>query len=326
MKAAYIEKVGSPDVIQFGELPNPEYESNQLLVKVVAVAVNPVDTYIRSGLYSGDLDFPYIIGRDAVGVVEKVGSQVDGFKKGDLVWTCTQGKLGSPGTFAEYIAVDQDLLYPLPPGVDPKDAAALILASVTATTGIISAAQLKETDTIFVNGGSGSVGSAVIQLSKALGATVIAAAGSNEKVEWCKQIGADHTFNYNTENIEERILSFVPYGVDVYWETSRTPDLELAVRVAGEHGRIVLMAGKKDYHPPLPINLFYNKQLSLNGFTVADLSPTNLSNFARIINRCLKEKLLKAKIAIELPLSEASKAHKILEENKNLWGKIVLTL
>jgi NADPH2:quinone reductase len=290
MKAAFIEKVGSSDVIQYGDLPTPECDSNQVLIKVKALSVNHVDTYIRSGLYPEDLDFPYILGRDAVGVIEKIGARVSRFKKGDAVWTTSQGRLGIQGTFAEYIAVDQDLVYPLPSGVDPKEAAAVIFAAVTATAGIILAAKLRESDTIFVNGGAGSVGSAIIQLSKALGATVIASAGSDEKVEWCKKMGADHVFNYHTGNVEEQVLGFTPHGVDVYWETSRSPNLELAVRVTGEHGRIVLMAGKKDYNASLPINMFYNKQQSINGYTIAQLSPAELSNFALIINRCMEEK------------------------------------
>lgn len=326
MKAAFIRNVGPAESIEYGELPKPIPESNQVLVKVMFVTVNHIDTYIRSGVYPMDLDFPFIIGRDAVGMVEEVGARVSNFKKGDMVWTNSQGIQGRPGTFAEYIAVDEELLYPLPKNVDPKEAVAVLHGAVTATAGIILAAKLRDGETIFVNGGGGGVGSAVIQMAKARGATVIASAGSDEKIAWCKEIGADHVFNYKTESIEKKVLELVPYGIDAFWDTSRQPDLELAVRVMGNNGRIVLMAGKKDYKAPLPINEFYRKDLSINGFTVSHSSPEELRNYAIIINRCMADKILRAKIAMELPLSEAAKAHKIQESDRNLWGKIVLSV
>ncbi len=324
MKAAFIRELGPAESIEFGELPKPIPESNQVLVKVTAVTVNHIDTYIRSGAYPVDLEFPFIIGRDAVGIVEEVGAHVFNFKKGDRVWTNNQGIQGRQGTFAEYIAVDSELLYPLPANVDPKEAVAVLHGAVTATAGIILAAKLKEGDTIFVNGGAGGVGTAVIQMAKARGARVIASAGSPEKMEWCKTIGADYVFNYKTDSAEEQILKFVPCGVDAYWDTSREINLELAVRVTGNNGRIVIMAGKKDYKALLPIPDFYRKELSMNGFVINHASPAELANYAIIINRCLEEKILTGKIAIELPLSEAAKAHKIQETDRNLWGKIVL--
>ncbi len=326
MKAAYIENYGSADAIKFGDLPKPEVESNQVLIKVKAVAVNHIDTYIRSGNYPIDLDFPYIIGTDAAGIVEEVGSSVHNFKKGDRVWTCNQGKEGRQGTFAEYIAVDHDMVIRLPENVDFKDVVAVIQASLTATAGIILAAKIHEGDTIFIKGGAGNVGSALIQLSKALGAKVIAAAGTDEKVAWCKEIGADAAFNYRTESVEENVTKFAPYGIDAYWETSRSPNLEVAVKLMGTGGRIVLMAGKKDYKASIPVADFFRKGLSLNGFTITHLTPTDIGNFSLIINRCLEEKRLYGKIAKELPLSEAAAAHKIQEENPDLWGKIVLSV
>lgn len=325
MKAAYIEKTGGPEVICYGEMPKPTPESNQVLIRVIATTVNHIDTYFRSGIYEGNFDFPHILGSNAVGVIEEVGSRVAPFKKGDRVWTCTQGLLGEQGTYAEYIVADHDRIYPLPENIDPIQAVAVLQSGMTATAGIILAAKLKTTDTIFVNGGSGAVGSALIQLSKARGAKVIASAGSEEKMEWCKSIGADIVFNYREEPVEKGVLKHVSHGVDVFWDTSRSVNLQTAVRVTGEQGRIVLMSGAKDLMSPLPVNEFYNKSLSLNGFTLKNLSPGELSQFSLIVNRCLQEKILVGKIAYELPLKEAAKAHQILVEHQDLWGKIVLT-
>ena len=106
MKAAFIHQPGSPETIQFGELPTPKPEPQQILVRVGAVAVNPIDTYIRSGLVKMNLPLPFIVGCDLAGTVEEVGAQVQGFQRGDRVWGSNQGLLGRQGTFAEFAAVD----------------------------------------------------------------------------------------------------------------------------------------------------------------------------------------------------------------------------
>ncbi len=127
MKAAYIEKTGPADVIQYGELPKPQAGGSQVLVKTGAVAVNPIDTYIRGGAPYWQLPVPFIIGCDLAGTVEEVGPQVKRFKKGDRVWCSSQGLQGRQGTFAEYCAVDENWIYPTPAGVSDDAVAASAL-------------------------------------------------------------------------------------------------------------------------------------------------------------------------------------------------------
>src|SRR5262245_54924560 len=127
MKAAYLEKTGPPQVIQYGELPTPEPKAGEVRVKVAAVSVNPIDTYIRSGMVAMQLPMPYIIGCDVAGVVEKVGPSCSRFKLGDRVWGSNQGLLGRQGTFAEFAAVSQEFLYATPTNVPDTDAAAAAL-------------------------------------------------------------------------------------------------------------------------------------------------------------------------------------------------------
>src|SRR6516162_9356175 len=115
MKAAFIETTGSPDVIRYGDLTRPTPKAGEVLVRVAAVAVNPIDLYIRSGLVQMPLPKPFIIGCDLAGAVEEVGPQAVRFKKGDRVWGSNQGLLGRQGTFAEYAAVQENWLYPTPP-------------------------------------------------------------------------------------------------------------------------------------------------------------------------------------------------------------------
>jgi NADPH:quinone reductase len=123
MKAAYIDETGPPEKIIYGDLPKPQPQGSEVLVKVNAVSVNPVDTYIRNGANYWDLPQPFIIGCDLAGVVEAVGPEATQFQPGDRVWGTNQGLVGRQGTFAEYCAVDQQWLYSIPDGVDDEAAA-----------------------------------------------------------------------------------------------------------------------------------------------------------------------------------------------------------
>src|SRR4051812_49085464 len=123
MKAAFLESTGSPDVIRYGDLPRPVPKEGEVLVRVGAVAVNPIDTYIRSGAVAMNLPRPYVVGCDLAGTVEETGPGARRFKKGDRVWGSNQGLLGRQGTFAEYAAVAEDWLYPTPPNVSDAEAA-----------------------------------------------------------------------------------------------------------------------------------------------------------------------------------------------------------
>src|SRR4051794_21511445 len=131
MQAAYIEKVGPPENIRYGDLPVLALGPGDVLVKVSAVCVNPVDTYIRSGQFPMELPFPFVVGRDMTGVVQAVGPAVTRFHPGDGVWCNNQGYHGRQGTFAEYVAVDEGLPYPLPAGVYEKEAVAFVHSGLT---------------------------------------------------------------------------------------------------------------------------------------------------------------------------------------------------
>jgi NADPH2:quinone reductase len=328
MKAAYINQTGPPENITYGDLPTPKPGPTQCLVKVGAVAVNPVDTYIRSGLVQMQLPFPFIVGCDLAGAVADVGANAARFKAGDRVWGTNQGLLGRQGTFAEYAAVDESWLYSIPSGVSDEQAAAISLVGITAHLGLVRDARLKKGETIFVNGGSGGVGSTVVQMSKALGARVITTAGTGEKVEACRTLGADAVVNYKTANVDAAIKAFAPVGVNVWWETLREPDFERAISHLASRGRMVVMAGR-DAKPVFPVGPFYVKGCSLHGFVMFMASPDEQRACAEDINRWLEEGKLKAKIDRVLPLSQTAAAHRLQEENTiggagTLAGKIVL--
>ncbi|HKQ40587.1 MAG TPA: NADPH:quinone reductase, partial [Verrucomicrobiae bacterium] len=271
MKAAFIESPGPPENIRYGDVPEPRLGDTGVLVRVKAVAVNPIDTYIRSGMIKADLPSPFIIGCDLAGAVERFGPKVVRFKRGDRVWGSNQGLLGRQGTFAELAAVDENYLYPTPSGISDEDAAAIALVGITAGLGL-RRALLTSGETLFVNGGSGGVGSTVIQMAKAVGAKVIATAGSDEKVATCKKLGADAAINYKTEKVGDAVKKVVPNGVNVWWETTREPDFDTIVNAMARGGRIVLMAGR-DARPPFPVGPFYTRDLSLHGLVMFMASP-----------------------------------------------------
>jgi NADPH2:quinone reductase len=328
MKAAFINQTGPPENIVYGDLPAPKPSRRQCLVKVGAVDVNPIDTYIRSGAIPLKLAFPFILGRDLAGTVVEVGAGVRGLKVGDRVWATGQGADGHPGTFAEFVAVDERWLNPIPANASDEDIVALSLVAITAQLGLVRNAALKSGEVLFVNGGSGGVGSCVVQMAKILGARVIATGGTDAKVEVCRQLGADLALNYKTQDVDAAIKEFAPGGVNVWWETVREPNFERTIPLLATRGRMVLMAGR-EARPVFPVGPFYVKDCSLHGFAMFNAGRRELRSAANAINRWLSEGKLKARIDRVLPLSQTAEAHRLQEESTTgksgaLTGKIVL--
>ncbi len=335
MKAAFIKETGGPEKINFGELPDPVCGPKQVLIRVRRVAVNPIDTYIRNGANYWPLNYPFVIGSDFAGEIIEVGSQVDlkqfDFAKvGTRVWGSNQGLMGRQGCFAEKIAVDVEWVYPTPDGVRDEDVAACALVGITAQLGLFERAMLKAGETIFVRGGAGGVGSMVVQMAAAAGAKVIATAGSPQKAELCLSMGAAHVIEYKSEDTFEKVQKVAPNGVDVFWETMRTPDFDQAVAVMAERARMVLMAGR-DARPAFPVGPFYVKGCSLLGFVMFKATADEQRRCATRINELLASKKLKPRIDRIVPLSEASDAHRVQQDStvgltNELAGKIVLSV
>ena len=329
MKAAIITTTGAPEVIQWTEVPTPPVDKGQVLVRTEAVAVNPIDTYIRAGIVKAALPNPYIIGCDIAGVVLAVGPGVERFKVGDRVWGSNQGLAGRQGSFSEFSAIDEQWLYPIPDGVSSEHAAAGALVGITAQLGLFLHGGLKAGEVVFVNGGTGGVGSAVIQLAKAAGATVITTAGSPEKAAQCMQPGV-HVIEYKTQNIDQRFadITATTGPIHLWFETLRSPTLDRTISLMAQRGRIIVMAGR-DSRPEFPVGPFYVKDLRAIGFAMFNASPVEQRAAAIELNTMLEDGRYKPIIGTTLPMSEAAKAH-ILQEEKTLHsvgtlsGKIVL--
>jgi NADPH2:quinone reductase len=322
MKAAYIEQVGPPDHIRYGELPTPAIGASDVLVRVLAVAVDPVDTYIRSGKLPMRLPTPFIVGRDMVGQVERVGAAVSRHAPGDRVWCNNQGFDARQGTFSELLAIDEKLLYQLPSGADEREVVAFVHSGLTARIGL-ERAQLATGESIFIGGGAGNVGSAVLQFARARGAKTFATAGSPAGVDWCRRLGADGTANYKIDDVAREAALVAPNGFDVYWDTSGHHDFEQAVGLLAAGGRIVVMAGMTA-RPPFPVEPFYVKNCSLFGFAITYASAEQYDRAAEEINRHVAAGNLRVRIDRVLPLAAAAEAHRLVESGTRLEGKVVL--
>src|SRR6266404_1442384 len=149
MKAAFINQTGPPENIVYGDLPTPQPGPSQCLVKVGAVDVNPIDTYLRSGLIPLQASMPFVLGCDLAGAVVETGAKVKRFKTGDRVWGSNQGLLGRQGTCAEYVCASEEWFYPTPAGVEDAQAAAVALVGITAHLGLFRCARLQTDETVF---------------------------------------------------------------------------------------------------------------------------------------------------------------------------------
>ena len=300
-------------MITCGDLPDPVPGPRQALVRVRACAVNPIDTYVRAGTVAMPLPFPFVVGCDLAGEVVAVGPEVDRLRPGMRVWGSNQGLLGRQGTFAELAAVDERWLYPTPrrrvrsrrrgrgAGVDHRP-------SRPGDT-----VPLQPGETIFVNGGIGGVGSAVVQIAKVLGARVIAHGRRGREAAAVARLRGRCRARLPAPPISSERARGRPGGVHVWWETQREPDFDRPSPMLAERGRMVIMAGR-EARPPFPVGPFYVKGCRLLGFVMfkADAAasrppprPTSTAGWppAR----------LRVPIDRVLPLARAAEAHAIQE-------------
>ncbi|MBL8822907.1 MAG: NADPH:quinone reductase [Planctomycetia bacterium] len=329
MRAAAYTHTGPPEVIKISDLPEPLVQPNDILVQISHSALNPIDLYIRAGTINATLPNPFIPHADFAGTVKAVGSKVTRFRIGDKVWGSNQGMMGRQGTAAELASLNEDWAYPLPETVSPADAAACALTGITAHLGLFRTGQLQPGETVFVHGGTGGVGSMVIQMAKAHGSKVITTTGNSAKMELCKSWGADLVLNYKTDDLAKAIKDFTNnQGVDLWYETQRDPNFEMILPLMKIRGRVVVIAGRAA-RPALPFGIFYVRDLSIRGFAMFNATPDEQRVCATEMNQWMKTGKLKACIGKTFPLDQTAAAHQLLEENTlhgagTLTGKVVI--
>lgn len=329
MKAAFFDTTGTPDVLRVGDLPTQEPKPDEVRVRIAVAAINPIDCYIRSGAAPMPLPKPAITGTDFAGTVDAVGANVSRFKVGDRVWGSNQGLLGRQGTCAEFACVGEEWAYATPANVSDEQAAACALVGITAHLGLFARAQLKPGECVFVNGGTGGVGSMVVQMAKAAGANVICTAGSAEKVAAARALGADVALNYNTDDVPARVKEATGgAGVNVWYETTPPADFDRTVELMARNGRVIVMAGRAA-RPVLPNGPFYVKGLSLLGFAMFNMTAAEQRACAAAMNEWLAAGKLRAPIGARFALADTAKAHELQEANTlkkagTLRGKVLI--
>ncbi len=322
MRAAYLKELGPPDTIRFGELPAPVPGPNDVLVDVLAVTVNNVDTFVRSGAWRTPVEFPFVVGRDLVGTVAAAGPGAPGFKAGDPVWANSLGHAGRQGAAAEQAVVPADRLYHLPDGVRPEDAVAVAHPAATAHLALFTHGRLRTGETVVVIGAGGNVGAATVVLAAAAGARVVATASAGD-ADYCRGLGADEVLDYRDPGLAELLRRACPDGADLYVDTAGVNDLEGAVDLLARRGRLVLMAGLRS-RKVLPVGPLYLKDCTVAGFAISQAGTGELAEAAAGINRLLADGRLRPRVAEVLPLSAMAEAHRRVEAGETHGRRLVL--
>ncbi len=308
MRAAYITELGSADEIRVGELPRPTPGPTDVLVRVEALAVNPVDTFVRSGAYRTPTPFPFVVGRDVVGSVVSAGPGAVGFAPEQRVWSNSLGHGGRQGPFAEYAVVPADRLYHLPDGVDPVAAVSVLHPVATAELALFHHGRLQFGETVYVGGAAGNVGTALVQLAVQGGAHVIASAGA-EDLARVRSLGAATVVDYRDPSLPSRLRDAAPGGVDIACDTSGRMEMTTAVDLLALRGRLVLLAGAR-FSTPLPVRALYTRDASVLGFAISNAAVGELAAAADRINQRLLAGDLHPRVAAVLPLEQTARAHR----------------
>ena len=319
MRAAVIDDVGPASNIYTGWLPYPESGPDDVPVAVQAVAVNHVDTFVRSGAYATAMDFPFVVGRDLVGTVTE---DARGFVRGETVWCNSMGHHGRQGAAAEHVAVPWQRVYRLPEGVDADTAVAVVHPAATAHLALHRHAGVNNGDTVFIGGGAGHVGSAAVVMAAQTSRRVITSA-RKEDMDYCLSLGADVALDYRDERFDARLHAAAPDGVDVYLETSGHHDLALATAVLAPRGRIVLMSGMQAT-PQLPAGALYTKDGSILGFAISNATVDELAEAATGVNALLADGLIAPRNIEVLDLAETARAHERLERGAARGTRLIL--
>lgn len=320
MWAAFIDRLGPAESIRYGQLPVPAPGPTDVLVRVAAAAVDPVDTFVRSGAYHTPIPFPFVVGRDLVGTVAAT-NPTTGFTVGEWVWSNSMGHAGRQGAAAQYVTVAAERLYPLPAGVDPDVAVAIAHPAATAHLALHTHASLRAGETVFIAGGAGHVGSAAIVLAARAGARVLASAAAAD-LDYCRTLGADVAVDYRDPDLANRLRNAAPTGIDVHLDTSGRHDLHLATDLLAARGRIILMAGSTA-QPPLPAGPLYTRDGRILGFAISNATIAELGTAARRTNQLLADRALNPRLRV-MPLKATAEAHHLLESGQARGLRLVL--
>lgn len=322
MKAIRMRTFGEPEVMQMEEVPDPQPGPGQVVVRVHAVGVNPVETYIRSGIYPKP-PTPYTPGHDGAGVIESVGPQVKGQAVGDRVYIA--GSVS--GTYAEKSLCQADHVHPLPEQSPFPHGAAMNVAYGTAYQAFFHRARPLPGETLFVHGASGGVGTAAVQMARAAGLTVIGSAGTERGRQLVLEQGAHHVLDHAAAGYLEQLMSLTEgRGVDIILEMLANVNLGHDLDVLARGGRVVVIGNRGPGNQgTVSINprAAMSRDAAILGMSLANATPRERVSMHAALYAGLANGTLRPVIGQEFPLAEAAKAHHAVIESR-AYGKIVL--
>jgi NADPH2:quinone reductase len=322
MKAVLCKAFGPAETLVLEEIASPEAKKNEILLEVHAAGVNFPDTLIIEGKYQFKPPFPFSPGGEAAGVVKSVGEKVTHLKVGDRVMALTGW-----GSFAEEVAVPGYNVMPVPASMDFASAAAFGMTYGTSMHALKQRANLQPGETLLVLGASGGVGLAAVEIGKAMGAKVIAAASSAEKLEVAKAAGADELINYSESNLKDEVKRLTGgQGADVIYDPVGGDLFDAAIRSIAWNGRLLVVGFASGRIPELPVNLTLLKGAAVVGVfwgAFAQRQPQdNAANFQQLFAWHAEGKL-KPLVSKTFPLAQAAEAINMLGQRKAV-GKVVV--
>lgn len=318
MKAIRIHKFGGPEVLKLEEAPDPAPGPGQVIVRMHAIGVNPVDTYIREGRHAVKPSLPYTPGSDGAGTIEAVGEGVEWVSQGDRVYT--GGALS--GTYAEKSLCLESQVHPLPAHVSYAQGAAVNVPYATAYRALFHRAQARPGEVVLVHGASGGVGTAAVQLARAAELTIIGTAGTDEGRRLVKEQGADHVLNHRDAGYLDQVLDLTGgRGVDVILEMLANVNLGKDLTVLARFGRVVVIGsrGSVEIDPRATMT----RDASILGMTLMNVSDVERAGIHAALVAGLENNTLRPVVGRQFKLAEAARAHEAVLE-PGAYGKIVL--
>ena len=318
MKAIRVHEFGNPEVMKLEEVDAPKPNTGQVLVKVQAAGVNPVDCYIRSGLYPLKPSLPFTPGMDAAGIVESLGEGVTHMKPGDRVYVA--GTVS--GSYAEKTLCEACRVFPLPQNISFAQGAALGVPYGAAYRALFHRAKAIPGEVVLVHGASGGVGIAAVQLARAAGMQVIGTAGTERGRQLVKEQGAHHVFDHQSPDHLKQIFDLTEkHGVDVILEMLANVNLGRDMPILAQDGRVVVIGsrGTVEIDPRDAMR----RDAAVLGMVLMNASESDISRIHAALGAGLENGILRPVIGKEFPLSEGPRAHHEIMESV-AYGKIIL--
>jgi NADPH2:quinone reductase len=318
MKAIRVHSFGLPDVLRLEDTPDVAPAPGQVLIRVKAVGINPVETYIRAGNY-GPMKFPFTLGNDSAGVVEAVAADIKHFKKGDRVYT---DKTIS-GSYAELTVADANYVHPLPDGVTFQQGAAVGTPGGTAYRGLFQRGRGKPDEAVLIHGATGGVGSAAVQLARAAGMYVVATSSSERGREFALEQGAHHATDHDVVQRLDEVRSLTDgKGFDLIIETAAHKNLGADLPALTKGGRVVVIGSRGKVE--IDARDTMSREADILGLMLFGATPAEHRAMYSALSAGMENGTFRPIVGLELPLADAAKAHTLVTEGDQ-FGKIVLT-